>query len=369
MGRGPQAQAQPRLADLAQRLEVRHTWSAIVLPPAPLAALRAVLGHARQQAVVDHEWGFTPERCRRGRIGGAVRRAERHRQDAGRRGDRRRARPRPLPHRPQRRGQQVHRRDREEPAPGVRRRRAAAARCCCSTRPTRCSASAREVKDSHDRYANIEVSYLLQRMETYRGLAILTTNLRTTLDAAFLRRLRFVVEFPFPDAARDRPRSGGAAFPPAHAARRLDLDRLAQLNLAGGNIRNIALQRRLPRRRRRSAGHDGADPRRRRPGVRQDGPRSDSRRGPRIRAEGRRHGRHRRARPHRPTGRTRRYQVAATFERELRRLIAERPLDPAGVRRLGAGHTPTLAIDVDLAANPVIVGAAIARSVVEALHR
>src|SRR5205085_5367912 len=50
-----------------------------------------------------------------------------------------------------------------------------------------------EVKDSHDRYANIEVSYLLQRMEAYRGLAILTTNLKTALDGAFLRRLRFVV--------------------------------------------------------------------------------------------------------------------------------------------------------------------------------
>jgi hypothetical protein len=64
----------------------------------------------------------------------------------------------------------------------------------------------------------------------------------------------------------------------------------------------------------------------------------------------------------------RRYQVAATFERELRRLIAERPIDPARVRRLGTGHLPTLAIDVDLAANPVIVGAAIAHSVVEAMR-
>ena len=57
-----------------------------------------------------------------------------------------------------------------------------------------------EVKDSHDRYANIEISYLLQRMEEYRGLAILTTNQRAALDQAFLRRLRFIVEFPFPDA-------------------------------------------------------------------------------------------------------------------------------------------------------------------------
>jgi hypothetical protein len=59
-----------------------------------------------------------------------------------------------------------------------------------------------EVKDSHDRYANIEVSYLLQRMEAYRGLAILTTNRKSALDDAFMRRLRFVVQFPFPDRAQ-----------------------------------------------------------------------------------------------------------------------------------------------------------------------
>src|SRR5205807_8036921 len=62
-----------------------------------------------------------------------------------------------------------------------------------------------EIKDAHDRYANIEVAYLLQRMEAYEGLAILTTNLRQNLDPAFLRRLRFIVEFPRPDAeARER---------------------------------------------------------------------------------------------------------------------------------------------------------------------
>ena len=66
-----------------------------------------------------------------------------------------------------------------------------------------------EVKDSHDRYANIEVNYLLQRMEAYRGLAILATNMKDALDPAFLRRLRFVVDFPFPGPA-ERERSGAA---------------------------------------------------------------------------------------------------------------------------------------------------------------
>ena len=69
-----------------------------------------------------------------------------------------------------------------------------------------------EVKDSLDRYANIEVSYLLQRMEAYRGLAILTTNMKEALDPAFLRRIRFVVQFPFPDLT-ERLGSGDECFP------------------------------------------------------------------------------------------------------------------------------------------------------------
>ena len=96
-----------------------------------------------------------------------------------------------------------------------------------------------EVKDSHDRHANIEVSYLLQRMESYRGLAILTTNLKSALDVAFYRRLRFVVEFPFPDAAL-RAALWSGVFP-AGVTEDLDIERLGQLNFAGGSIRNCAL--------------------------------------------------------------------------------------------------------------------------------
>jgi SpoVK/Ycf46/Vps4 family AAA+-type ATPase len=97
-----------------------------------------------------------------------------------------------------------------------------------------------EVKDSHDRYANIEVSYLLQRMEAYRGLAILTTNLKSALDPAFQRRLRFVVQFPFPDA-QQRGEIWRRVFPPQTPTRELDYARLARLHVAGGAIRNIAL--------------------------------------------------------------------------------------------------------------------------------
>jgi hypothetical protein len=97
-----------------------------------------------------------------------------------------------------------------------------------------------EVRDSHDRYANLEVSYLLQRMEAYAGLAILTTNMKGALDPAFLRRIRFVIQFPFPDVTA-RTRIWQGAFPSATPTNGLVYERLARLNVAGGNIRNIAL--------------------------------------------------------------------------------------------------------------------------------
>src|SRR3989440_763452 len=97
-----------------------------------------------------------------------------------------------------------------------------------------------EVKDSHDRYANIEINYLLQRMEIYRGLAILATNVKSALDTAFVRRLRFIVDFPFPGLV-ERKAIWRGVFPPEAKTRGLDFDRLARLNITGGNIQNVAL--------------------------------------------------------------------------------------------------------------------------------
>jgi ATPase family associated with various cellular activities (AAA) len=96
-----------------------------------------------------------------------------------------------------------------------------------------------EVRDSHDRYANLEVSYLLQRMESYRGLAILTTNMKQSLDTAFLRRIRFIVQFPFPGAV-ERKRIWEHVFPKAAPLGPLDYTLAAKLNVPGGVIRNIA---------------------------------------------------------------------------------------------------------------------------------
>jgi SpoVK/Ycf46/Vps4 family AAA+-type ATPase len=100
-----------------------------------------------------------------------------------------------------------------------------------------------EVKDAHDRYANIEIAYVLQRMEAYEGLAILTSNMRQNMDAAFLRRLRFIVDFPRPDVhAREQiwrfclPKESheldDAAF--RQLSRKIDL--------TGGHIRQITLR-------------------------------------------------------------------------------------------------------------------------------
>ncbi|MSM38824.1 MAG: AAA family ATPase [Geobacter sp.] len=99
-----------------------------------------------------------------------------------------------------------------------------------------------EVKDAHDRYANIEIGYLLQKMEEYEGVAILATNFRSNLDEAFVRRLQYVVEFPLPPLA-ERRRIWEKVWPdaaPLDAG--LDPEFLAQrFEIAGGNIRNIAL--------------------------------------------------------------------------------------------------------------------------------
>ncbi|MER7706372.1 ATP-binding protein [Kitasatospora sp. NPDC097605] len=97
-----------------------------------------------------------------------------------------------------------------------------------------------EIRDSHDRYANLEVSYLLMRMEAYRGLAVLTTNMKKALDPAFMRRIRFVVDFPFPGVS-ERAEIWRRVIPERTPSAGLDPERLAQLTVTGGSIRNIAL--------------------------------------------------------------------------------------------------------------------------------
>jgi SpoVK/Ycf46/Vps4 family AAA+-type ATPase len=99
-----------------------------------------------------------------------------------------------------------------------------------------------ETRDAHDRYANVEIAYLLQRLETYDGVAVLTTNLRGNLDEAFVRRIDFALEFPLPEEA-ERLKIWRLALPDqAPLAEDVDLPFLARkFRLSGGHIRNITL--------------------------------------------------------------------------------------------------------------------------------
>ena len=97
-----------------------------------------------------------------------------------------------------------------------------------------------EVRDAHDRFANIEISYLLERMERFKGMAILATNRRKDLDDAFMRRLRYVIEFPVP-GFEERKRIWQSVFPASIDTSELDFHYLAkQFQLSGGHIRSIA---------------------------------------------------------------------------------------------------------------------------------
>jgi vesicle-fusing ATPase len=96
-----------------------------------------------------------------------------------------------------------------------------------------------EVKDAHDRYANLEVSYLLERMERFKGLAILATNRKKDLDEAFLRRLRFLLDFPMP-GVEERLRIWKQVMPTGVDVGEIDFAFLAhRFPLAGGHIRSI----------------------------------------------------------------------------------------------------------------------------------
>lgn len=99
-----------------------------------------------------------------------------------------------------------------------------------------------EIRDAHDRYANVEVAYLLQRIEAFDGLVILTSNLKTNIDAAFLRRLQFVIDFPMPDEDQRCAIWDRAIPPEAPRASDVDTSFLARrLELSGGSIQQIAV--------------------------------------------------------------------------------------------------------------------------------
>ena len=232
-------QARPRLDDLAQPIEPAATWNELVLPELQCQVLHDIAIHVKQRATVYETWGFASRGTRglgisalfagasgTGKTMAAEVLANELRLDLYRIDL-----------------SQVVSKYIGETEKNLRRVFDAAEEGGAILLFDEADAlfgKRSEVKDSHDRYANIEVSYLLQRMEAYRGLAILTTNLKNALDTAFLRRIRFIVQFPFPDAVQ-RAEIWRHIFPSNTPIDGLDMTRLARLNVTGGNIRNIAL--------------------------------------------------------------------------------------------------------------------------------
>ncbi|MDQ6617625.1 MAG: ATP-binding protein [Actinomycetota bacterium] len=234
-----QAQTRPRLEALAQRQEAVATWDDLVLPEAESVLLRHLVDQVRGRATVLRHWGFG-ERLTRGSGITAL--------FAGQSGTGKSLAAEVIAGEL---GLALYRVDLSgvvskyigETERNLRRVFDAAdegGSLLLFDEADALFGRRSEVKDSHDRYANIEVNYLLQRMEDYRGVAILTTNQRHAVDHAFLRRLRFVVTFPFP-TPRERTLMWQRAFPARTPVEQLDLSRLTKLATTGGMIRNIAL--------------------------------------------------------------------------------------------------------------------------------
>ena len=228
-----------RLGELAERIVPSAGWDDLVVPEPQRATLRQIAAHVRQRVRVHEDWGFA-ERGRRG-LGVSV-------LFCGESGTGKTLAAEVLAHEL---GLDLYRIDLSgvvskyigETEKNLRRVFEAAedtGSILLFDEADALFGKRSEVKDSHDRYANIEISYLLQRMEAYRGLAILTTNMKSALDRAFQRRLRFIVNFPFPDADL-REAIWRRVFPPATPVGQLDYRKLAQLNVPGGSIRNVAL--------------------------------------------------------------------------------------------------------------------------------
>jgi len=232
-------QARPRLDDLALRIEPAAAWDDLVLPGPQLEMLREIALHVRHRATVYERWGFAGKGSRGLGISALF---------AGPSGTGKTMAAEVLANELR---LDLYRIDLSsvvskyigETEKNLRRVFDAAEEGGAILLFDEADAlfgKRSEVKDSHDRYANIEISYLLQRMEAYRGLAILTTNQKGAVDQAFLRRLRFVVQFPFPDPEQ-RAEIWRRIYPSETPTEALDYAKLARLNITGGNIRNIAL--------------------------------------------------------------------------------------------------------------------------------
>ncbi|MFT3699401.1 MAG: ATP-binding protein [Kofleriaceae bacterium] len=232
-------QARPRVDDIARRIDAKATWDDLVLPPATLDQLRELSTHVVHRTQVLEQWGFGA-RSDRGLGTGAL--------FAGSSGTGKTLAAEVLAREAK---LDLYRIDLSqvvnkyigETEKNLRRVFDAAedsGAILLFDEADSLFGKRGEVDKGTDRYANLEISYLLQRMEQYRGLAILTTNQRDAIDTAFTRRLRFIINFPFPDTA-ERIGLWQRAFPATAPSSGIDVQKLARLKLPGGNIRSIAL--------------------------------------------------------------------------------------------------------------------------------
>ncbi len=232
-------QARPRLDDIARRIEPRATWDDLVLPASSVAQLHELSNHIQHRTQVLERWGFGA-RTHRGLGTGAL--------FAGQSGTGKTLAAEVLAHEAR---LDLYHIDLSqlvnkyigETEKNLRRVFDAAedsGAILLFDEADSLFGKRGEVDKGTDRYANLEVSYLLQRMEAYRGLAILTTNQRNAIDTAFVRRLRFIINFPFPDLA-ERLGMWQRVFPATAPTHKIDASKLARLKVAGGNIRSIAL--------------------------------------------------------------------------------------------------------------------------------
>jgi hypothetical protein len=232
-------QARPGLEHLAQRIQPKSGWDALVLPEEQKATLRDIAAHVRQRYLVYEKWGFAARTTRGLGISALF---------SGPSGTGKTMAAEVLANELE---LDLYRIDlsavvskyigeTEKNLRSVFDGAEEGGAVLLFDEADALFGKRSEVSDSHDRYANIEVSYLLQRMEAYRGLAILTTNMKDALDTAFLRRIRFMVQFSLPDFEQ-RVEIWRRAFPPETPTADLDVQRLAQPSISGASIANIAL--------------------------------------------------------------------------------------------------------------------------------
>jgi SpoVK/Ycf46/Vps4 family AAA+-type ATPase len=233
--------AAPPMDDLARRVEPRYGWDDIVLPPDSLAQLHELCERAQHHEMVLEKWGFGRKHARRAGLTGLF---------VGQPGTGKTMAAEIIAGEL---GLDLYRIDlssvvskyigeTEKNLERIFRAADQGDALLLFDEADALFGKRSEVRDAHDRYANVEVAYLLQRLEAYEGIALLTSNLRGNIDEAFMRRLDYVLEFPMPEEA-ERLAIWRRALPQeAPLAPDVDLAFLARkFKLAGGHIRNIAL--------------------------------------------------------------------------------------------------------------------------------